>query len=74
MSAFLEGIGKAIGKIADQFQGRVERAKNKIKKLEAEREKILSTPADAKAVRRLDVIERELVTLRGVLEASAKDS
>ena len=72
-SAFLEGIGKVLGKIADNVMGRIERTKNNIKKLEVEREKILTGKCDAKAVRRLDVIDSELVRLRGILEASAKD-
>jgi hypothetical protein len=73
MSAFLEGIGKVLGKITEHIQGRIERTKNQIKKLEAEREAILKKTCDTKAVRRLDFVESELSRLRGILEASAKD-
>ena len=73
MSAFLEGIGKVIGKIADHIQGRIERAKNKIEKLERERNEILSKPADTKSALRVASINHELDELRSIVKTSAKD-
>jgi len=74
MSAFLEGIGKVIGKISDHIQGRGERTKNKIDALERERDEILSKPATVKSSLRIHAIDRELVKLRGLLKNSAPSS
>ncbi len=73
MGAFLEGIGKVIGKITDHIQGRVERAKNKIEKLEREKNEILSKPATDKSSLRVSAINHELDELRSIVKNSAKD-
>ena len=64
MSAFLEGLGKVFGKVADQVQGRIERLKNERERLLNERHKLLTTkpfPANAAdRINRIDVRVREI--------------
>lgn len=55
MSAFLEGLGKALGKVSDQFQGRIERLKNEKKGLEAKRDEILRANMDITKKKRIGI-------------------
>jgi len=74
MSAFLEGIGKVFGKVADQFQNRIERLKNekdKLLKEKAEIEKLnlrIDNEKDRKIVERYSVICKRIGELSGLLE------
>jgi len=73
MSAFLEGIGKVIGKIADHIQGRIERAKNKIAKLEKEKRGLQNKPSTVESSLRITAIDDELNELRPIVQNAAKD-
>lgn len=73
MSAFLDGLGKVFGKIADQVQGRVERSKNRKADLENERKILMEKEFSASASRRIIAINDELRKIDAILEASAKD-
>jgi hypothetical protein len=73
MSFFLDGIGKVIGKIADNVMGRIERLKNEKAKLENERIILLGRSADAKTVMRIVAIDKRIADIQRVLENSAKD-
>ena len=73
MSAFLEGIGKVFGKIADQVQGRIERLKNEKIKLLEEKVKIMKGPASIESTRRVSVINKRLDEINAILTTNAKD-
>lgn len=73
MSAFLEGLGKVFGKVADQFQGRIERLKNEKEKLLNERQKILSSVCDDRTSGRLIVINTRLCQINQALGSKASD-
>lgn len=63
MSFFLDGLGKVFGKVADQFQGRVERLKNERTRLLDERKKLMDavvTPTSACHIIDIDIRVREI--------------
>ena len=66
-----EGIGTLFGKIAEQFQGRIERTKNEIDKLEKEKTNLLISKADVTRAKRLAYIEQRLPILYGLLKNKA---
>jgi len=65
------GWGTFFGKIAEQFQGRIERLKNEKAKLEAERTSLMQGSANEKKAKRVVVIERRLIELSKLLENKA---
>jgi uncharacterized protein (UPF0335 family) len=73
MSAFLEGLGKVFGKVADQFQSRIERLKNEKAKLLIERKKLLSGSSSAPASFRLIKLDIRLRQINEALSNNAKD-
>lgn len=73
MSAFLEGIGKVFGKVADQVQGRVERLKNEKQRLENERKILTSKEYSASGSRRVVVIDKRLLEIDAILVNNAHD-
>ena len=73
MSAFLEGIGKVFGKIADQFQGRFERLKNEKARLLDERKKLMDAPASAKSTIRVIDIDTRVSEINTLLGNKATD-
>lgn len=74
MSGFLDGIGKVIGKIADNVQGRTERLKNEKDKLNNEKESILSRkPLSARDADRLLKIDERVAEIKSILGNNAKD-
>ncbi len=79
MSAFLEGLGKVFGKIADQVQGRIERLKNEKAKLEGERDDIqkikmdINNPEHRKKAARLGVCIDRINTIDKLLGSKAQD-
>lgn len=72
MSGLWDGIGKVFGKIADQFQGRIERLKNEDYILRDERAKLLQGECDEKKSRRVTAIDRRLSELHELLKNAAK--
>lgn len=73
MSAFLEGLGKVFGKVADQFQGRIERLKNEREKLVTEKINLQRKVCDEKIADRILTINARIVVIDGLLKSSAKD-
>lgn len=73
MMGFLDGIGKAIGKIADNTQGRVERLKNEKDRLENERKILTSKTFSASGSRRVIAIDARLREIEGILANKASD-
>lgn len=66
MSAFLEGIGLAIGKIVDYIPGRVEARRNKEDKLRREYEEILKKPSTPDNAVKLERIAKQLSAIQKV--------
>lgn len=64
--------GTLFGKIAEQFQGRIERLKNEKAKLENEKKNLLWRPANAKTVMRIVAIDKRITELNRLLENNAK--
>jgi uncharacterized protein (UPF0335 family) len=68
------GWGGFLGKIADQFQGRVERLKNEKAKLEEEKRNLEGGSWDAKKAARIVVIDKRIAELSRLLENKASDN
>lgn len=66
------GWGTLFGKIAEQFQGRVERLKNEDSKLRREKDELLRKDCDEKISLRITAIDKRLDELRELLKNSAK--
>ena len=73
MSAFLDGLGKIFGKVADQFQGRIERLRNEKTKLLQERHEILKQPVTPRSSDRVMRIDFRVQQLNEALGAKAAD-
>jgi hypothetical protein len=73
----MAGWGQFFGKIAEQFQGRIERLKNEKIKLEGERDAIkilkldINNENDRKKAMRLDVITRRISDIDKLLASKA---
>jgi len=75
----MAGWGDLVGKIAQQFQGRIERLKNEKAKLEIERRTLeifkmdINKPEDRKKATRLGVIIDRIAIIDRLLGNQAKD-
>lgn len=75
----MAGWGNFFGKIADQFQGRIERLKNEKANLEKEKKDLegksydINNPEDRKKMARYTVIVDRLSIINGVLGNKASD-
>jgi hypothetical protein len=70
--SFLSGIGKVLEKITDHIQGRSERRRNEIDKLESERKAIIQNdPCTVKSAQRIAWINDRLRILRKNAENAA---
>ena len=65
--------GNFFGKIADQFQGRIERAKNEKERLLNERKVLTSKMYSPSGSRRIIAIDARLSVLEGIISNAAKD-
>lgn len=74
MSIITDGIFKIFGKIADQFQGRIERLKNEKDGLNAERDEIFGRkPITGRDADRLSAIDKRVAEIKSILGNDAKD-
>jgi len=64
--------GTVFGKVAEQFQGRVERLKNEKRKLENELEQLKRGECDEKTAKRVTWINDRVNVIDGLLESNAK--
>lgn len=69
----MAGWGNFFGKIAEQFQGRIERLKNEKEKLIDERKILTSKEYSASSSRRVVVIDDRLHELDILIENAARD-
>ena len=70
----MAGWGNFFGKIADQFQGRIERLKNEEKRLEKERKDIQATGiSNERNNTRIAKIDVRLTEINNILKNNAKD-
>lgn len=69
----MSGWGNLFGKIADQFQGRIERLKNEKEKLLNERSQILSGPVSDSRSERVVAINTRLQSIETALTTKASD-
>lgn len=69
----MAGWGNFFGKIAEQFQGRIERLKNEKEKLLDERKILISKEYSASGGRRVVVIDDRLHELDILIENKAND-
>ena len=69
----MSGWGGFFGKIADQFQGRIERIKNEKEGLLNERQKLLDAPANDAASARVVAINQRLCQIDAALSTKASD-
>ena len=75
----MAGWGNLFGKIADQFQGRIERLKNEKIKLEGERNEIqrinmdINNPEHRKKAARLSIIVDRIAVIDKLLTSKASD-
>ena len=69
----MAGWGTFFGKIAEQFQGRIERLKNEKERLINERDVLLSKDFSATAARRVPVINERLAKIDIALTTKASD-
>lgn len=69
----MSGWGNLFGKIADQFQGRIERLKNEKERLLNERKNIFSQPASDSNVDRAITIDNRLREIETILTTKASD-
>lgn len=73
MNPFLEGLGKLIGKISDNTQGRIERLKNE--KAELEKEQIALDKKDSTVLNAYlsEKIQTRIKQINTILANNAKD-
>lgn len=70
----MPGWGNLLGKVADQFQGRIERLKNEKGRLLDERNKIMSgEKLSIDGARRVVAIDARLSEINGILANKASD-
>jgi len=69
----MAGWGGFFGKIADQFQGRIERLKNEKERLLNERSKIFTLPADIDSAARVVSIDSRLREINQIINTKASD-
>ncbi len=69
----MAGWGGFFGKIADQFQGRIERVKNERERLINERQQIMRSTAIPSGVARVTAIDNRLREIDQILTAKASD-
>ena len=69
----MAGWGNFFGKIADQFQGRIERLKNEKAKLEKEKGQILRGPCTDETAARVSKINKRLAEFDQILVTKAAD-
>ena len=69
----MAGWGGFLGKIADQFQGRIGRAKNERVKLDTELKQIMGRPATADSVMRASKINDRIKEIDIILRNKAAD-
>lgn len=67
------GWGTLAGKIAEQFQGRIERLKNEKRKLENEQKDLFKKPDSEYKRDRTAAIDTRLREISGLLAAKASD-
>ena len=67
------GFGTLAGKIAEQFQSRMERNKNEYDKLIKEKSDIMRLPQNDSNTKRLDAINRRIDELEQFFKNNAKD-
>ena len=78
-SAFLEGIGAAIGKIVTYIPGKVEKLRNEKTRLIKERGELeninmdINNPEHRKKAARLTVVIQRISDIDGLLGSKAKD-
>ena len=73
MSAFLEGIGKILGKLSDHVQGRTERLKNEKQRLLDERHILLRGTPTLGSINRVRDINVRLSQIDTILGNKAAD-
>ena len=71
MMALLDGIGKVVGKISENIQGRTERLKNEKFKLQRERRDLMAKEFTPYIGRRVADIDNRLCTIQAILENAA---
>lgn len=69
----MAGCGDFLGKIAQQFQGRIERLKNEKEKLLDERQKLIDGPCTPRASDRIIVIDARVQQINQALGIKASD-
>ena len=69
----MAGWGDLVGKIAQQFQGRVERLKNEREALLNERKKLIDGDCTARASNRIIIINTRLQQIETALSSKASD-
>lgn len=70
---FLDGIGKVLGKVADQLQGRIERLKNERVKLIVERDRLMKLECTTEMANKVSTIDKRLKEIDEILINNAKD-
>jgi archaellum component FlaC len=73
MNAFLEGIGKFLGKFSDQIQGRIERLKNEKAELLGQLNDLKDKDCTALVAYKIEKIEKRIDEIKRILENNAKD-
>ena len=73
MNSLFEGIGKVIGKISDQVQGRIERLKNEKVSLINERKYLMEKPKTSTTINRILAIDDRLSEVSSILENKSSD-
>lgn len=68
-----DGIGKALGKIADQFQGRVERLKNEKAKKQAELDTLLAQKCTDETAKKASKLMERIREIDAILVNKASD-
>lgn len=69
----MSGWGNFAGKIADQFQGRIERLKNEKRKLLNERNKLIMQEFTVDLGHRVIAIDDRVSEINAILETKASD-
>lgn len=69
----MPGWGTFLGRIAEQFQGRMERNRNEYDRLVKEKEALLKKPQTDASTKRMGVINKRLAELEQSFRNAAKD-
>lgn len=73
MNFLFEGIGKVLSKVMDYTQGRSERRRNEIKKLQEEMNEIVKKPPTVSNTRRYGELSARLSKLKSEAANACKD-